>query len=190
LIGNALIAHELAHVVQQGEGVGSGLKQEGESGDSALEKDANVSAIGAMVSALGGVKDALKDFGTKAMPHLRSGLRLQSCAAAAAPAAPVVGGAISTGVMELLAAAGLVTLTTMESDTPNTQSEMAQHGKGNVADTGIVGEAQALIAAGAAAEMCAALEILMQAARTAGDKAKMQRIKATQKAYGCRRHRE
>jgi hypothetical protein len=190
LIGDALIAHELAHVVQQGEGIRSGEKQEGESGGAALEKDANVSAIRVMASALGGMKDTLKAFGEKAMPAMRSGLRLQSCAAAAAPAVPLVGGAVSTGITELLAAAGLVTLTTIESDTPGTQSEMAQHGKGNVADTGVVSEAQALIAAGAAAEICAALEILMAAARRAGDTAKMQKIKATQKAFNCRRHRD
>jgi len=189
-IGDALIAHELAHVVQQGEGIGSGEKQEGESGGVALEEDANVSAIRVMASALGGMKNTLKAFGEKAMPAMRSGLRLQSCAAAAAPAVPLVGGAVSTGITELLAAVGLVTLTTIESDTPGTQSEMGQHGKGNVADTGVVSEAQAIIAAGAATEICAALEILMEAARRAGDKAKMLKIKATQKAFNCRRHRD
>jgi len=57
---------------------------------------------------------------------------------------------------------------------------------GNVADTGIVNEAQALIAAGAAATMCEALQILMDQAR---DAARKQRIKRTQKAKGCRHSR-
>ena len=57
---------------------------------------------------------------------------------------------------------------------------------GNVADTGIMEEAQALIAAGAAATICAALQILMD---QASDSRRKQRIKATQKAKGCRHSR-
>ncbi len=60
---------------------------------------------------------------------------------------------------------------------------------GNQADSGIMDEARELIATGAATAICAALDILMNAARAAGDKAKMQRIKKTQKAKGCRRSR-
>lgn len=60
---------------------------------------------------------------------------------------------------------------------------------GNQADTGILDEAYALIRAGAAAEMCAALALLMEQARRAGDTAKMQRIKKTQKAKDCRHSR-
>ena len=191
LIGDALIAHELAHVVQQGVGIKSEVQHEGGSENHALEEDADVSAIGAMVSAWRGLKGTLKDIRKKTMPHLRSGLQLQRCAVAAAPAAPVVGGAVVSGVTEFLIALGLVgAATTLESDTPRTDMQMGQHGGGNVADTGVVNEAQALIAAGTAAEICAALAILMEAARRAGDKAKMQKIKATQKAYDCRRHRE
>jgi Domain of unknown function (DUF4157) len=121
LIGDALIAHELAHVVQQAGGSGSEVQHEGGSENNALEEDADVSAIGAMVSAWRGVKGALKDIGNKAMPHLRSGLQLQRCAAAAAPAVPVVGGAATSGVTELLIALGIVgAATTLESDTPRT----------------------------------------------------------------------
>jgi hypothetical protein len=61
--------------------------------------------------------------------------------------------------------------------------------QGNVADTGIVNEVNALIAAGLAATMCEALQQLMDAASRARDTARMQKIKATQKAKGCRHSR-
>lgn len=61
---------------------------------------------------------------------------------------------------------------------------------GNVADTGIMGEARDLIAAGLAATICIALAILMDTASRARDTARMQRIKATQKAMGCRHSRQ
>ncbi|NEQ97272.1 MAG: hypothetical protein F6K30_11200 [Cyanothece sp. SIO2G6] len=60
---------------------------------------------------------------------------------------------------------------------------------GNQADTGIINEAQALIEAGLAASICAALALLMQSAKAARDKTKIQRIKKTQKAKGCRHSR-
>lgn len=58
--------------------------------------------------------------------------------------------------------------------------------QGNVADTGIMDEARALIAAGTAADICAALAILMAGTNDSGRKLK---IKATQKAMGCRHSR-
>ena len=64
---------------------------------------------------------------------------------------------------------------------------------GNVADTGILEEVerliQAAIAVGAALTMCAALAQLMAAAERARDTRRIQRIKATQKAKGCRHSR-
>jgi hypothetical protein len=63
----------------------------------------------------------------------------------------------------------------------------------NVADTGIMGEVHELIAAataaGAALTICAALEQLMAAAKRARDTARINKIKATQKAKGCRHSR-
>jgi hypothetical protein len=60
----------------------------------------------------------------------------------------------------------------------------------NVADTGIMGEVQGLIeaakAAGRALTICEALAQLMAAAKRAGDSARVNKIKATQKAKGCR----
>jgi hypothetical protein len=80
LIGDALIAHELAHVVQQGNGSAAGLPfSKGANAHDSLEEDADVSAVGAVVSAWGGVKGAIADIGRSAMPRMRSGLRLQRC---------------------------------------------------------------------------------------------------------------
>lgn len=64
---------------------------------------------------------------------------------------------------------------------------MSSHG--NQADSGIMEEAQELIRTGLAATICEALKMLMSAAKAAGDKQKMGRIKATQKAKGCRHSR-
>jgi hypothetical protein len=64
---------------------------------------------------------------------------------------------------------------------------MASHG--NVADTGVMQQANALIASGQAPDICAALAMLMDATRRAGDTSQMQKIKATQKAKGCRHSR-
>lgn len=57
---------------------------------------------------------------------------------------------------------------------------------GNVADTGIMEEARALVAAGKAPDICAALAMLMAATK---DSRRKLRIKATQKAQGCRHSR-
>jgi len=65
---------------------------------------------------------------------------------------------------------------------------MSKGGKQNVIHTGIEEEARALIAAGTAATMCAALGILMEAAKRSSDAKKIKKIIATQKAYDCRRH--
>jgi hypothetical protein len=80
LIGDALIAHELAHVVQQGNASPSvSSKPVGTMGFSTLEKDADLSAVSAMVSLWGGVKGIPGYITEKALPRLRSGLRLQRC---------------------------------------------------------------------------------------------------------------
>ena len=72
LMGDALMAHELAHTVQQGNGVSNGG---GTSAYSSLEEDADFSAIGAVTSLWGGLKNVGKNVG----PRMRSGLRLQRC---------------------------------------------------------------------------------------------------------------
>ena len=78
-VGDALIAHELAHVVQQGSGnAASGAQHKG--GDSSsLEEDADRSAVGAVVKLWSGARGELSQLGRQAMPRMRSGLRLQGC---------------------------------------------------------------------------------------------------------------
>jgi hypothetical protein len=80
LIGDALLAHELAHVAQQGQSAGvSGPQHKGGGAYNALEEDADVAAVGAVASLWGGAQGRLSDIGQQAMPRLRSGLRLQRC---------------------------------------------------------------------------------------------------------------
>ena len=81
LVGDALIAHELAHVVQQGGGQQSAvpMQKSMEGGGNQLEEDADRSAVGAVASAWAGARKGLLEIGKSAMPRLRSGLRLQRC---------------------------------------------------------------------------------------------------------------
>lgn len=76
-IGDALIAHELAHVVQQSE---SGPPARAHDGDAALEADANAAAASAIAVLYGGAparRGLRRALGT--------GLRLQACPGTAAP---------------------------------------------------------------------------------------------------------
>ncbi|MEZ2229294.1 polymorphic toxin type 34 domain-containing protein [Microcoleus sp.] len=61
--------------------------------------------------------------------------------------------------------------------------------EGNVADTGIVEEANQLIAEKKASDMPEALEILKQQAKRDKDKEKMEKIKRTLKAFGGKHSR-
>ncbi|HKV78351.1 MAG TPA: DUF4157 domain-containing protein [Candidatus Sulfotelmatobacter sp.] len=78
LIGDALIAHELAHVVQQRRG-GMADAPQRKSDDSALEQDADRAAAGAFAcSSTQGLVGA-RSFWRGLAPTLRSGLRLSRC---------------------------------------------------------------------------------------------------------------
>jgi hypothetical protein len=79
LAGDALIAHELAHVVQQGGATGQAPLQKGESQTGALEDDADVSAVQAVASLWTGATAGLANLTRGAIPALKSGLRLQRC---------------------------------------------------------------------------------------------------------------
>jgi hypothetical protein len=80
MIGDALIAHELAHVVQQNGGSAHGPLNKDDAGSSeSLEEDADVSAVGAVLQTWNGLVGNVKDIGRNAMPRMRSGLRLQRC---------------------------------------------------------------------------------------------------------------
>jgi hypothetical protein len=61
--------------------------------------------------------------------------------------------------------------------------------EGNVADTGILKEAQQLMQDGSAISIGNALKILMENAERNDDKVKIQKIKTTQKAKKKRRSR-
>jgi hypothetical protein len=74
LIGDALIAHELAHVVQQGGAPGGTVARSRDSSE--LEADADLSAAGAIGLLFG---TAAAFLGSGARPRRRSGLRLQRC---------------------------------------------------------------------------------------------------------------
>ena len=73
LVGDALLAHELAHVVQQKEIKDE--QQESSFNEIAYEEDANLSAISVMTGMLGKSRRWMK----KVMPRLRSGLAIRSC---------------------------------------------------------------------------------------------------------------
>jgi hypothetical protein len=80
LIGDALIAHELAHVVQQrGAGSEVGAKSDSQTDNETLEDAADESAVGAIGSLWGDRIPALRQVGGQSMPRVKSGLRLQQC---------------------------------------------------------------------------------------------------------------
>jgi hypothetical protein len=81
LIGDALIAHELAHVVQQGKaGTPAMPLQKGGGEYNALEEDADQSAVGAIISLWDRARDGVASLAQDTLPRLRSGLALQRCA--------------------------------------------------------------------------------------------------------------
>jgi hypothetical protein len=77
LIGDALMAHELAHVIQQ-QGQHDELQSAGHMGYEQFEEDADNSAVSAMLS-LKGMNGSLKGLGKKLLPRLKSKLGLQRC---------------------------------------------------------------------------------------------------------------
>jgi hypothetical protein len=77
--GDALIAHELAHVVQQRGASSASVQRMGSGGDPALEHDADRAAIGAVASLWGSAKGGMRVLGRNLMPSLQSGLRLSRC---------------------------------------------------------------------------------------------------------------
>jgi len=82
MVGDALIAHELAHVVQQEGAAGRPATMPAEPAKAnydALEQDADSSAVNAMLSSWGRVKLGARVAGGLASSRLRSGLRLQRC---------------------------------------------------------------------------------------------------------------
>jgi hypothetical protein len=80
LVGDALIAHELAHVVQQ-QGSSAAMSPMSDHGGarSDLEEDADEAAVEAVVAGLSGAKRGSSKISRAASPRLKSGLKLQRC---------------------------------------------------------------------------------------------------------------
>jgi hypothetical protein len=99
-VGDALIAHELAHVQQQ-RGADSSVerKDAGAAPAPALEEDADRSAIHAVASLWGLARDRSRGVIESAMPRLKSGLRLNRCAGARAtvPGTRIPAGPVAVG---------------------------------------------------------------------------------------------
>jgi hypothetical protein len=80
-VGDALLAHELAHVAQQRvQGAPGPLATSPAGDETRLEADADRSAISAVLSMWTGAKVAAAQLTANAIPRLRSGLRLSRCA--------------------------------------------------------------------------------------------------------------
>jgi hypothetical protein len=78
-VGDALIAHELAHVVQQSSATHSSAMAKGDGEYDALEQDADRSAVGAVASVWTQGRVGIKNLKHNLVPSLRSGLRLSRC---------------------------------------------------------------------------------------------------------------
>jgi Domain of unknown function (DUF4157) len=94
LVGDALLAHELAHVVQQEGGAARGVApmETGGSAARSLEDDADRSAARAVASLWQGSVAGAADLAAGAMPRLRSGLGLRRCATGAQARRPAQAG--------------------------------------------------------------------------------------------------
>jgi hypothetical protein len=80
LVGDAIIAHELAHVMQQESATSSTRPLQNDSvGYNSLERDADTSALGAVASLFSGARGELANLAKNTKPRLMSGLRLQRC---------------------------------------------------------------------------------------------------------------
>jgi hypothetical protein len=81
-VGDALLAHELAHVVQQsGAQAPAQPMTKGSLESGALEEEADNAAVGVVASLWGGFKGRMADLRENALPRMKSGLRLQRCGA-------------------------------------------------------------------------------------------------------------
>jgi DNA-binding phage protein len=78
-VGDALLAHELAHVQQQRDDTAPAVDRKSAAGETgaALEEDADVAAVNAVASLWSRAGTAVR---ATALPRLRSGLRLTRCA--------------------------------------------------------------------------------------------------------------
>jgi len=82
IVGDALLAHELAHVAQQDvarQDGAAGPLSKSEEASGVLERDADDAAVHAVVSLWPGIRRFARGMGKNAMPRLKTSLRLQRC---------------------------------------------------------------------------------------------------------------
>jgi hypothetical protein len=87
LVGDALMAHELAHVLQQGGRAAGPPQAKSCPADGALERDADSAAVGAVTALWSGRQASAGAAARPWLPRLRAGLQLQRCSSAKKPAA-------------------------------------------------------------------------------------------------------
>jgi hypothetical protein len=86
LIGDALIAHELAHTIQQRGGISSATPMKKSfTEQNTLEKDADMSAMGSVAFLWNSFKVGFSNISNITIPRLKSGLRLQRCKKSSPP---------------------------------------------------------------------------------------------------------
>ncbi|CAN7510878.1 DUF4157 domain-containing protein [Variovorax sp. LjRoot84] len=79
LVGDALMAHELAHVLQQGGRTAGPPQAKSGPGEGALEEEADTAAVGAVTALWSGRQGQGRAAAKPSQPGLRSSLRLQRC---------------------------------------------------------------------------------------------------------------
>src|SRR5262249_10915824 len=79
LVGDAVLAHELSHVLQQEAGSSIGPTHRGVADYEATEEDADTSAAPALASSWFGSQSGLGSAVLNAGPRIRSGLQLSRC---------------------------------------------------------------------------------------------------------------
>jgi hypothetical protein len=79
VVGDALLAHELAHVVQQRGATAAGAGGPSRADETALEHAADEAAAGAVTSVWTSLKTSARETAREAGSRLRSGLRLSRC---------------------------------------------------------------------------------------------------------------
>ncbi|HVX67238.1 MAG TPA: DUF4157 domain-containing protein, partial [Bryobacteraceae bacterium] len=103
--GDAILAHELAHVAQQRQGQAEAVPRDE---SAALERDADQAAAGTVLSIWAAAAGAAR----RVKPALRSGVRVQRCRDARAPRTPAAAGPLSFTSSEfVMDADGPVTIT-------------------------------------------------------------------------------
>lgn len=79
LVGDALLAHELAHVAQQKEAMTDASLSPINVTNASLEKEADQSAMAALSSLWGGFSNYVSTISKRAKPVMRSGLQISRC---------------------------------------------------------------------------------------------------------------